>query len=109
MSTALHTGSQVFINFLKPKEGFRSKIRGAKPRQLVCKHVILAVSISVSPAEIIAKSTRTLSSCGPKENEISLHDANANERDQKDQRSSQSTLSKISSVAQLDTSTIQHT
>ena len=80
MSTALHTGSHLVINSLKPKEGSRSKIRGAKPRQLVCKQVILAVSMSVSPAEIIAKSTRTLSSCGPKENQISLYDANANER-----------------------------
>ena len=75
MSTALHTGSQVFINLSKPKEGSRSKIRGAKPRQLVCKQVILAVSMSVSPAEIIAKSTRTLSSCGPKENQISFYEA----------------------------------
>ena len=103
MSTALHTGSQVDINSLKPKEGSRSKIRGAKPRQLVCKQVILAVSMSVSPAEIIAKSTRTLSSCGPKENQISLYDANAKEKEQHVQRSSQITLSKISSVEQLDT------
>ena len=103
MSTALHTGSQVFINSSKPKEGSRSKIRGAKPRQLVCKQVILAVSMSVSPAEIMAKSTRTLSSCGPKENEISLHDANTNddrERDKKEQtkRSIQITPTKISFV-----------
>ena len=98
VSTALHTGSQVFINLSKPKEGSRSKIRGAKPRQLVCKQVILAVSMSVSPAEIIAKSTRTLSSCGPKINQISLHDAKANERDRKDQRLSRITPSKISSA-----------
>ena len=62
VSTALHTGSQVFINSPKPKEAFRSKIRGANPRQLVCKQVILAVSMSESPAEIMAKSTSTLSS-----------------------------------------------
>lgn len=64
-STALHTGSQVFINSLKPKEGCKSKIRGANPRQLVCKQVIRVVSMSVSPADMMAKSTSTLSSWGP--------------------------------------------
>lgn len=61
-SNALHTGSQVVINASKPKVGFKSKIRGANPKQLVCKQVIRAVSMSVSPAEMIAKSTSTLSS-----------------------------------------------
>ena len=61
-STAFQTGSHVFIKSLNPKEDFKSKMRGAKPRQLVCRHVILAVSMSVSPAEMMAKSTRTLSS-----------------------------------------------
>ena len=64
-STALHTGSQVLIKSLKPKEVCKSKIRGANPRQLVCKQVILVVSMSVSPADMIAKSTSTLSSWGP--------------------------------------------
>ena len=65
-STAFQTGSQALISFSNPKVGFKSKMRGAKPRQLVCRHVILYVSMSASPAEIIAKSTRTLSSWGPK-------------------------------------------
>ena len=64
-SNALHTGSQVLINSSKPNEGCKSKIRGANPKQLVCKQVILVVSMSVSPAEMIAKSTSTLSSWGP--------------------------------------------
>ena len=61
-STAVQTGSQVLIKSSKPKEGFKSKISGANPKQLVCKQVILAVSMSVSPAEMMAKSTSTLSS-----------------------------------------------
>ena len=62
VSTAFQTGSQVLINSTKPYVGFKSKIRGANPRQLVCKQVILAVSMSVSPADMMAKSTSTLSS-----------------------------------------------
>lgn len=62
MSTALHTGSQVSINSSKPKEVSKSKISGANPRQLVCRQVIFAVSKSASPADMIAKSTSTLSS-----------------------------------------------
>ena len=54
-SNALHTGSQVLINSSKPNEGCKSKIRGANPKQLVCKQVILVVSMSVSPAEMIAQ------------------------------------------------------
>ena len=65
-STALQTGSQALINFSNPKVGSKSKMRGAKPRQLVCRHMILDVSTSASPAEIMAKSTRTLSSWRPK-------------------------------------------
>ena len=66
VSTAFHTGSQAFISSSKPTlsslVSLRSNIRGAKPKQLVCKLVMRLVSMSLSPAEIKAKSTRTFNS-----------------------------------------------
>ena len=66
VSTAFQTGSQAFISWskftLSPSLSLRSNIRGAKPKQLVCRLDMRSVSMSLSPAEIKAKSTRTLSS-----------------------------------------------
>ena len=64
-STSCHTGSQRFMRSSKPCSDFNPKIREPNPRQLVCMKDIRSISMSLSPAEIIAKSTKTLSSCWP--------------------------------------------
>ena len=67
-STAFQTGSQAFISWSKltlwSLVSLRSKIKGAKPKQLVWRLDMRSVSMSLSPAVISARSTRTLSSCG---------------------------------------------
>ena len=66
VSTDFHTESQAFISWskftLSSSLSLRSNISGVKPRQLVCRLDMRSVSMSFSPAEIKAKSTRTLSS-----------------------------------------------
>ena len=62
-STACHTGWQSRIKSSKPWSVLQPNINDPNPRQLVCMHEIRSISISSSPAEIIAKSTNTLSSC----------------------------------------------